>query len=162
MAEINKMMGEIADKMGVEPLGVTSAEVQNAETDGSTLFFNPSFMSSIEAAAGEDGVRWVFAHELGHQVGGMHVCGHEGEFMADEFATRSLVQMGGSFDSIEQTLNFLHSMSPEENETHPAPRSRAAKAASVFQQERKSYLADEVEIGNEQKKANPNVKELSL
>ena len=44
-----------------------------------------SFLDGLETAAGADGVRFAVAHELGPQVGGIGVEGHEGEYMADAY-----------------------------------------------------------------------------
>src|SRR5262249_20892669 len=90
------MMKDAAESMDVAPMTIVSgSHIQNAETDGSTLFYNEEFMSSLAVSAGEDGVRFVVAHELGHQLHGMGNSGHEAEYMADEYAAQHLAQIGG-------------------------------------------------------------------
>lgn len=161
MADISKLINETAAHMGATPMNAESADVNCAETDGHTLFYNTSFMSQIESVGGEDGLRFVVAHELGHQVGGMDNGGHAGEFMADEFATRCLVEMGADFESISGVFGMLHGMNPHGSETHPAAGSRSMRAQTVFENERRNGVGVEEEIAPETKRVNPNVKDIS-
>ncbi len=163
MKDMKELMRETAETMGAVPLAVTPDNVSCAETDGATFFYSSSFMNEIEAAGGEDGVRFVLAHEMGHQVGGMDNGGHEGEFMADEFATRALAQMGADFESIQGVFAKLEGMRSEESPTHPMPRSRLTRSQQIFQQEKRNGVGmDEVMLEDDTRKHNPNVKDLSL
>ena len=161
-ADITKLIDETAAHMGAVPMAASAEDVNCAETDGQTLFYNSSFMSQIESVGGEDGVRFVVAHEMGHQVGGMENDGHAGEFMADEYATRCLVEMGADFDSIKGVFGMLHGMNPTGSETHPAASARASKAEQLFHSERKRGVGIDDDVGVEGKKLNPNVKDLAL
>lgn len=139
MATIEKLIEEMADDMGATPLRAKDDAVNYAETDGETLFYNAGFMRSIEVAAGEDGLRFVVAHEMGHQLYGMGHGGHEAEFMADEFAARSLARVGGDLGSITSVFNLLNSPS---SDSHPASSSRHARAKDAYQIEREYVDAD--------------------
>src|SRR5262249_45057532 len=154
------MMKDAAESMDVAPMTIVSgSHIQNAETDGSTLFYNEEFMSSLAVSAGEDGVRFVVAHELGHQLHGMGNSGHEAEYMADEYAAKHLAQIGGDVEAISGVMTYLHILSPDANETHPAPSSRAARANNVFRKER-ANVAEDVSMDLDTK--NPNVKDLAI
>jgi len=161
-ADITSLISETAGQMGAVPMAASAEDVNCAETDGQTLFYNSSFMSQIESVGGEDGVRFVVAHEMGHQLGGMDNGGHEGEFMADEYATRCLVQMGADFESISGVFGMLHSMNPTGSETHPAAGSRLHRAEQIFHGERKKGVGIDDSVDTDTKKVNPNVKDLAL
>jgi hypothetical protein len=161
MADITALINETAAHMGARPLGAEACDVNCAETDGHTLFYNSTFMSQIEAAGGEDGVRFVVAHEMGHQLGGMDNGGHGGEFMADEYATRCLVEMGADFESIRGVFGMLHGMNPHGSETHPAAGSRASRAQTIFESERRNGVGIQEEIVPEHKHVNRNIKDLT-
>lgn len=130
MANLGDMMAETANEMGGRALSMRSDDVECAETDGATLFYSHGFMSSLENAAGSDGVRFVVAHELGHQVAGMEIGGHAGEFMADEFAARALARSGGDFSAIASVFSFLPDSGG--SESHPSNGSRIARAREAF------------------------------
>lgn len=129
MANLSDMMSETAKQMGGRPMAVQSDDVSCAETDGSTLFFSSAFMSSLESHAGSDGVRFVVAHELGHQVVGMDVGGHAGEFAADAFAARALAHAGGNFSAIASVFGFL---GESDASTHPSNSARVAAARTAY------------------------------
>lgn len=129
MANLSELMSESAHQLGGTPMAVQVDNVNCAETDGSTLFYNSQFMSDLESAAGTDGIRFVVAHELGHQVGGMEQGGHSAEFMADAFAARALAQSGCQFSAIEKVFSFL---GPGVSDSHPSSSSRIAHASTAF------------------------------
>lgn len=158
MANLDLLVGEAAEDMGAVPLVMRAEDVPYAETDGSSMFYNPSFMSDVENHAGEDGVRFILAHEMGHQVGGMDNGGHGGEFMADEYAARCLARMGASFESIANVFSMLNSPG---SETHPASSARASHAERVFREERslRESLDEDTKLDN--KRPNPNVRDLT-
>lgn len=133
MANLGEMMGETVRDMGGTALQFTVDRVENAETDGRTMFYNPSFFSNLEAAAGADGVRFVLAHELGHQVNGMEMGGHAGEFAADEFAVRALARAGAKFSAIASVFSFLGG---DATESHPSSSARETRAYSVYKNAR--------------------------
>jgi hypothetical protein len=147
MANLSELMSETAHQLGGTPMAVQPDNVNCAETDGSTLFYNTRFMSDLESAAGTDGVRFVIAHELGHQVGGMEVGGHSAEFMADDFATRALAQSGAQFSAIEKVFSFL---GPGGSESHPTSSSRISRASAAFTNARDDF-AGPTEIEKPQK-----------
>lgn len=142
MANLSELMTDSARKMGASPMGMQADDVECAETDGKTLFYNHQFMADLEGAAGSDGVRFVVAHELGHRVGGMEVGGHTGEFMADEYAARCLARSGASFASISAVFSFLGSDSSAE---HPSSSSRVEHAHKHFVNA-KEELAESSEV----------------
>lgn len=143
MANLKDLMEETAEHMGARPLTPqVGAYSGTAETDGESFFYDAHFMQHIESLAGEDGVRFVVAHEMGHQVGGMHNGGHDGEFMADEFAARAMASMGADFDAIASVFSFLDAPG---SETHPSTSSRSSRARGVYQAARGEALADEAD-----------------
>jgi hypothetical protein len=163
MSTIEGLMHEMAGVMGATPLAAKSDNVNCAETDGKTFFYNPEFMARIETAGGEDGVRFVLAHEMGHQVGGMENDGHAGEYMADELATRALAQMGADFDGIAGVFGELDKLNPHGTETHPAASVRKAQAHNVHRKAPKELEAEDDDLDNDDnKRANPNVKDVTM
>lgn len=129
---VTEMMDDAALQLGATPMRIKSDDVTGAETDGSTMFYDPGFMSQVQSAAGEDGVRFIVAHELGHQVGGMYVGGHAGEFMADDYAARALARMGASFSAIESVFSFLNA---NESKSHPSSSARLSNARKAYMDE---------------------------
>ncbi len=129
MANLGEMMTETTRAMGGTPLALTTDTVENAATDGASLFYNPSFFSQLESAAGDDGVRFVIAHELGHQVNGLSMGGHAGEYAADAFAARALARAGGNFAAISSVFTFLGG---EACDSHPSSSSRMSRAHAAF------------------------------
>src|SRR5687767_13640813 len=94
MADLQKLVSEQASVMGVGGVPVVEDPDDNAaSTDGKSIYFNSSFMSKIESSAGEGGLRFVLAHELGHIADGMGG-GHGAELSADQFGARSVAAMG--------------------------------------------------------------------
>lgn len=134
MANLSDMMSETATQLGGRPMATREDNVSCAETDGSTLFYSGSFMSALESHAGSDGVRFVVAHELGHQIGGMEIGGHAGEFMADAYAARALAQSGGDFSAIASVFSFLGE--DGSSETHPSNGARLERARIAYNNER--------------------------
>ena len=126
---VNEMMDDAAFQLDATPMRIKSDDVSGAETDGSTMYYDPGFLSQVQSAAGDDGVRFIVAHELGHQVGGMYVGGHAGEFMADEYAARAMARMGASFGAIESVFGFLNA---SESKSHPSSSARLANARRAY------------------------------
>jgi hypothetical protein len=166
MSKYGKIADEQARLMGAASLPVHEAPVANLETDGQAIWVNPAFASEIESSAGEDGLRFVLAHELGHAHCGMHHCGHHGEFLADEFAARSLALHGGDVAAIAGVFGMLD---PHDSASHPASGSRASLASSVFQRELgakrekdERERLDDIDVGGSGAPKNPNTKDLTF
>lgn len=151
MADYGRIVDEQASLMKAHTMPVSvGADVENAETDGHSIYVNPSFMSQVESSAGEDGVRFVLSHELGHAYNGMALGGQSGEFAADSFATRSVALAGGSFESIGAVFGMLGS---SDTETHPGSGRRATAAIRDYDVAHGEYvdrdLADQQLVKNE-------------
>ena len=130
--DLDELALETAKEMGATPMDVKTDDIQGVETDGKSLFYNPYTMSRIGTAGGDDGLRFVVAHELGHQVGGMDVGGHKGEFMADDYAARALARAGGDVKGISGVFSVI-----TESPTHPSVRDRESRAMKAFREEPK-------------------------
>jgi predicted Zn-dependent protease len=139
MADLNKLVAEQASVMGVGAVSVVPEDDGYASTDGKAIFVNPSFMSRIESSAGEAGLRFVLAHELGHIHQGM-AGGHSGELDADKFGARSVAAMGYDFHSISQVMKHLPN---ETTKTHPGAGTREASARAAYEGHRSTELAAE-------------------
>ena len=127
MASYSQLVSEQAQAMGVTAVPVVEEADGNASTDGKSIFINAGFMSGIERAAGEGGVRFILAHELSHVHNGM--CGgHEGELFCDEFGARSIAAMGYGEKVIHSVMSELNA---EATETHPAASTRAGRATKA-------------------------------
>jgi len=133
MADMTQLANEQAQMMGLSPVPVIAEAGGNASTDGSHIFYDPNFMSGIESSAGEAGLRFVLAHELGHIYNGM-AGGHEGELSADAFAARSLAKMGLGTEGIDGVAAHLNSSATS---THPASTQRAAHAKTAYKTQQK-------------------------
>lgn len=129
-----RLVSEQAASMGMSPLPVVMEETGNASTDGQNIFLNLQWMTELESTAGEGGVRFVLAHELGHVADGMGG-GHSAELSADAFAARSLARSGhdaGAIDAVGTKLNDTASA------THPAASQRVSSARSTHSHERET------------------------
>jgi len=119
--------------MRVAPMPVTLEADGNAATDGQKIYVNPQWMAGVEASAGEGGVRFVMAHELGHANQGMGG-GHAAELNADRFAARSIARQGYDFDVVQQTMSRLNQTSTK---THPGAGQRLTNAKKEYHSEQK-------------------------
>jgi hypothetical protein len=140
-ADITQLAQETAKEMGATPLDVKVDNIGGVETDGRSFFYNPSALEEIGSAAGDDGLRFVVAHELGHQMGGMYVGGQSGEFMADDYAARALARSGGDIQAISGVFSVV-----DESPTHPAPVQRDARARAAYRDESKRDIDMDVPI----------------
>lgn len=135
MADLNKIVSEQANIMGIRSVPLVEEETGNASTDGKAVFVNPQFMSKIESSGGEGGVRFVIAHELGHIAAGMGG-GPQAELDADQLAARSVAAAGVNRSSIQAVMTHL----PDEStDSHPGAGAREAVALQAYQQERRSH-----------------------
>ena len=131
MPSYSQLVDEQAAVMGVTGVPVVEENFGNASTDGSAIFINRDFFSKVESAAGEGGVRFVLAHELGHIHQGM--CGgHEGELSCDEFGARSVAAKGFGSQVIHNVMGALNA---ESTATHPGAGSRAKRALAAHNDE---------------------------
>ncbi len=127
MTDISQLLREQAQAMGMSAVPLVPEGDGMASTDGNAVFYNPSFMSDIESTAGEAGLRFILAHELGHIHNGM-TGGHRGELEADAFAARSLATLGYGTDSIDGVAAHLNTSATA---THPSAAVRASAAKSA-------------------------------
>ncbi len=116
-----KLLNDQAAAMDVRSLNVTEEDGGNASTDGKQIYLDPTFMQSVRGTAGEGGVRFVLAHELGHTVQGMRG-GHAAEIDADRFAARSLARLGIDFGAVSGVMGLLGGA---DSKTHPSGSKRA-------------------------------------
>jgi predicted Zn-dependent protease len=113
--------------MDMNAVSIVENDEPYASTDGHSIYVNPQFMSKIDSSAGEGGVRFVLAHELGHVHNGM--CGgHDGELFCDEFGARSIAAMGYDEKVIHSVMAELSS---DATDTHPASSTRATRASQA-------------------------------
>lgn len=122
--DYQKMVDEQARVMNVASMPVREDDRGSAATDLSTIFINPKFAAKIAGTSGENGVRFVLAHELGHARGGARG-GHEGEYAADRWAAQSVARLGIGFDAIKGVMSHLNL---HDTKSHPAAGARAAQA----------------------------------
>jgi hypothetical protein len=139
MATIGNLAAEQANLMGTGAVPVVHEDDGYASTDGQAIYVNPSFISSVESAAGEGGVRFVIAHELGHIAQGMGG-GHSAELEADQFAARSLAAAGFEQEAISGVMSILPS---DTSETHPGSATREGVALKAFNSERATIDDDD-------------------
>jgi hypothetical protein len=122
------MLEEQAKAMGVSAVPVEEEEGGKGSTDGDTIYVNREFFSDIEDRAGEGGVRFILAHELGHIEHGM-AGGPEAELECDEFGARSIAATGFGAGAIRNVMGALNQTATE---THPGAAERTQRALSAY------------------------------
>lgn len=129
MSTMQALADEQARSMGVASLPVQSQSDGNAATDGKAIFFNANFMQTVRSSAGDGGVRFVLAHEIGHARTGMGG-GHKGELTADRWAARSVARLGFGWEAVSGVMRLLD---PAASSTHPGRSTRACHAYAEWQ-----------------------------
>lgn len=132
MASLSKIASEQASIMGIGSVPIQNESDGYASTDGENIYVNPSFLANVEASAGEGGVRFVIAHELGHIAHGMGG-GHQAELDADQFAARSVAAAGFDAEAISGVMSILPG---EASDSHPGAGTREGVALKAFENER--------------------------
>jgi predicted Zn-dependent protease len=131
MSKYSRLVVEQADAMDMNAVSIVENDEPYASTDGHSIFVNPQFMSKIDSNAGEGGVRFVIAHELGHIHQGM-TAGPASELQCDEFAARSIAATGQDESVIPAVMRELNS---EATESHPGSSERQERAMEAHEKE---------------------------